>query len=63
MGFYRGLWIPLMTISFVRESPLLAATSVRTAMNVDHQVLLVLQFTHGQRNIAQNTTTSVDLTS
>jgi hypothetical protein len=21
MGFYRGLWIPLMTISFVREYP------------------------------------------
>lgn len=20
IGFYRGLWIPLMTISFVRES-------------------------------------------
>lgn len=53
-GFYRGLWIPLVTISFVRESPPppTALYNVQTTIQVQLRSLYIV----AQKNIVAKTT-------
>lgn len=56
VGFYRGLWIPLMTISFVRTCPLLASGGLGQMMRHRWQAPRRSQSTPVRRSFSAITT-------
>jgi hypothetical protein len=57
MGFYRGLWIPLMTISFVRTCTVSFLRETASSNYVIFQVPRASQYIIAQKNTSATMTT------